>query len=69
VHWNDSLYPHGSKRDRHAPIGQGHIGAEGFRQLLQSQVIRNVPLFLETPRGLDGTHREEIHYVKHLSHE
>ena len=32
VHLNDSVYPFGSRRDRHANIGAGHIGRENFQQ-------------------------------------
>jgi len=66
IHLNDSLYPCGARRDRHAPIGQGCIGAAGFRGLLRSEAIRGVPLILETPKGADGTHAREIELVKSL---
>jgi len=66
IHLNDSVYPHGSRKDRHAPIGQGAIGPQPLRELLQSDSVRGVPLFLETPPEADGTHRNEIQYVKHL---
>lgn len=67
VHLNDSLYPSGSRRDRHAPIGSGYITNSGIQQLLHSEVIRHVPCILETPKGLDGTHYKEINHVKYLS--
>ncbi|MFS0838155.1 deoxyribonuclease IV [Paenibacillus sp. 1P03SA] len=64
VHLNDSLYPHGSGKDRHANIGEGYIGLEGFKSLLASDIVRDIPLVLETGSGPDGTHREEIALVK-----
>lgn len=60
VHLNDSLYPYGLRRDRHAPIGQGHIGAENLRRLLTSEHFRHLAVALETGKGPDGTHRQEI---------
>lgn len=60
VHLNDSLYPYGSRRDRHAPIGQGFIGAENLRKLLLKEPLRHAAVALETEKGPDGTHRKEI---------
>ena len=34
IHANDSKTPLGSRVDRHENIGQGHIGADGFRRIL-----------------------------------
>ncbi len=60
VHLNDSAYPTRSYRDRHANIGRGCIGVQAFKQLFQAAVWEDVPLILETPKGADGTHRQEI---------
>jgi deoxyribonuclease-4 len=49
VHANDSLDVRGSMRDRHAPLGTGHIGAEAFRELLAHPATDGVPFVLETP--------------------
>jgi deoxyribonuclease-4 len=49
-HLNDSEGDLGSNRDRHTLIGEGRIGAEPFRWLLQDPRSRNVPLILETPQ-------------------
>jgi deoxyribonuclease-4 len=51
VHLNDSLKPLGSRRDRHAHIGEGHIGREGFAALLADPRLAAVPMVLETPKG------------------
>jgi deoxyribonuclease-4 len=50
-HLNDSLKPLGSRVDRHAHIGKGLIGKEAFRLLLNDPRFRNVPMYLETPKG------------------
>jgi deoxyribonuclease-4 len=51
VHLNDSLKPLGSRRDRHAHIGEGHIGRPGFAALLTDRRLASVPMVLETPKG------------------
>jgi apurinic endonuclease APN1 len=50
VHLNDSANPLGSNKDRHALIGEGHIGVEPFRALLKDKRSRGIPLVLETPQ-------------------
>jgi deoxyribonuclease-4 len=52
-HLNDSVKPLGSRVDRHAHIGRGMIGKEGFRLLLNDRRFRKVPMYLETPKGIE----------------
>jgi len=49
LHVNDSKVPCGSRRDRHAIIGEGYIGREGFQHLLAQPELRRIPWILETP--------------------
>lgn len=49
-HLNDSAGDLGSNRDRHVLLGEGFIGTEPFRWLLQDRRSRSVPLILETPQ-------------------
>ncbi|MGE5403792.1 MAG: deoxyribonuclease IV [Candidatus Saccharibacteria bacterium] len=49
VHANDSSKDIGSKVDRHAPIGAGFIGTDGFNALLANSFMQNLPFILETP--------------------
>lgn len=49
VHANDSAFPLGRHRDRHANIGEGHIGEQGFAELLAQPALRSLPWVLETP--------------------
>ncbi|NPV26828.1 MAG: deoxyribonuclease IV [Firmicutes bacterium] len=49
VHANDSQGQLGSRVDRHAHIGEGMIGAEGFTRLLHHPLLRKLPFILETP--------------------
>lgn len=49
-HLNDSEGDLGSNRDRHTLIGEGKIGADPFRWLLQDPRSESIPLILETPQ-------------------
>ena len=52
-HLNDSQKPQGSRVDRHAHIGQGCLGLEPFRLLLNDPRFRSRPMVLETPKEND----------------
>jgi len=49
-HLNDSKKPLGSRVDRHEHIGQGHLGIEPFRRLVNDPRFQAVPMLLETPK-------------------
>ncbi len=48
LHVNDSRDPVGSKRDRHAGLGEGSIGLGAFAGLFSAPAIRGVPIVVET---------------------
>jgi len=50
IHFNDSLYPCNSRRDRHAHIGEGMIGEEGMRRILLHPLLDGKTYILETPK-------------------
>ena len=52
-HLNDSIKGLGSRVDRHTHIGQGEIGLDGFRLLLNDPRFDSHPMILETPKGDD----------------
>src|SRR5262245_30557292 len=52
-HLNDSRKPRGSRVDRHAHIGQGCLGLEPFRLLVNDRRFRDRPMVLETPKEND----------------
>ncbi|MDE6500904.1 MAG: deoxyribonuclease IV [Ruminococcus sp.] len=58
VHLNDSLNPCGSHKDRHAKIGEGHIGADALVKFINRPEIKGLPVILETPNDMDGYARE-----------
>lgn len=50
IHTNDSLKPQGSRVDRHAHLGKGHIGLERLRAFVMHPKLAHLPLILETPK-------------------
>lgn len=50
-HLNDSKRELGSRVDRHEHIGEGQLGIEPFRHLMNDSRFRKVPMYLETPKG------------------
>ncbi len=50
-HLNDSKKGLGSRVDRHEHIGEGLLGLEPFRHLLNDPRFHDVPMYLETPKG------------------
>jgi deoxyribonuclease-4 len=55
-HLNDSLGALGSNKDRHTHIGEGEIGLDGFRLLMNDPRFTAHPMTLETPKGDDLEH-------------
>jgi deoxyribonuclease-4 len=54
VHLNDSKKGLGSRVDRHAHIGEGELGLDPFRLLLNDPRLRHLPMVLETEKDPDG---------------
>ena len=50
LHLNDSKKPLGSRVDRHAHIGEGCLGLEPFRRIVNDRRFRGLPMLLETPK-------------------
>ena len=58
LHLNDSQNPLGAHKDRHACIGQGTLGEETFRTVMNHPALAGKPMILETPNELPGYARE-----------
>ena len=58
VHLNDSMNGLGSHKDRHARIGEGHIGLDALVRVVNHPALRDLPFCLETPNDLEGYKRE-----------
>jgi deoxyribonuclease-4 len=64
-HLNDSKNPLGSRVDRHEHIGEGHLGVETFRLILNDDRFRGIPMVLETP-GEDEDFVRNLQLLKKL---
>ena len=58
IHVNDSKNPFASHKDRHEKLGEGALGLEFFKELVNCPKIAGIPMYLETPNELDGYARE-----------
>ena len=58
VHLNDSKNPPGSRKDRHACLGEGSIGLEALGRIVRHPALKHLPFCLETPSDLPGYARE-----------
>lgn len=59
IHLNDSKNPLGAHKDRHAALGEGHIGWDALVRVVEHPALKGLPFYLETPRD-DAGHAEEI---------
>ena len=65
IHLNDSKNPFESHKDRHEKIGEGSIGIEAFKRIINHPLLKELPFYLETPNELDG-YAHEIALLKSL---
>lgn len=67
LHLNDSKQPFGSRKDRHANVGEGEIGREPFARLVHDERWKGVPAVVETPLGDDKEgHRRDLELLRSL---
>ena len=65
LHLNDSQHPEGSKKDRHANLGEGHLGLGVFERLVQDPRWHGRPMILETPMGDNSEgHRRDLELLR-----
>lgn len=60
IHLNDSKNVRGSRKDRHARIGEGEIGFEALAAVTNHPKLRDLPFYLETPNPALEGYAEEI---------
>ena len=68
IHLNDSLTEQGSNRDRHAEFGEGLIGLEGMKRIINHPKLKDLPFEMETPKlkeGIEGA--EFIAWIRKLA--
>lgn len=63
LHLNDSKNDCGAKKDRHELIGKGSIGIDVFKEIVNDERLKKLPLILETPTNEEG-HRVEIELLR-----
>ena len=63
IHINDSMNPCGAHKDRHEKIGEGHIGNDAFRKIVNNPRVQGLPFILETPND-DVGYAKEIEMIK-----
>ncbi len=66
LHLNDSKDEKGSEKDNHEHIGEGNIGEEGFRNVVNSEKLEEIPMVLETPVTDEKGYRENIEKIRGL---
>jgi deoxyribonuclease-4 len=66
VHLNDAAFERGSRRDRHAVVGEGSIGLEGFAAILARPEVRDLSLVVETPAS-GAARRAELERIRSLA--
>lgn len=67
IHANDSQFGFGSRKDRHANIGEGKLGLPFFRRLVTDPRTAGLPMILETKELTETTHRDEIALLRRLA--
>jgi deoxyribonuclease-4 len=65
-HANDSKGGKGSHLDRHANIGEGNIGFDGFRRILNHPKLKTKAFILETPVDEPGDDQKNVNALKSL---
>lgn len=66
VHLNDSMNYLGCHKDRHQKIGEGSIGLEAVKNIINNRHINKLPILLETPNDIDG-YAKEIKLLKSIA--
>ena len=65
LHLNDSKNAFASHKDRHACIGQGSLGIDLFRAIVNHPLLKDKPMILETPNELPG-YQAEISLLREM---
>ncbi|MBR4410671.1 MAG: deoxyribonuclease IV [Firmicutes bacterium] len=64
LHINDSMNPMAAHKDRHAKIGEGHIGTEAMVRIIRHPKLTGLPCILETPQEDLAGYGKEIEMLK-----
>ncbi|GAB7014354.1 deoxyribonuclease IV [Halolamina salina] len=66
IHLNDSKHECGTNKDEHAHIGDGHIGDDGMRRIINHPEWRDQPFVLETPTEDGRSFAWNVEHVREL---
>lgn len=66
VHLNDSKFPMGSRKDRHANLGEGELSEETIKNIITHPKLGDKTFLLETPGGIEN-YKKEIELLKALA--
>jgi len=66
LHCNDAKKPLGSRVDRHEHIGQGRIGLEPFRWMVNDPKLSGLPFIVETPDA-ETMHKVNLETLRGLA--
>ncbi len=66
LHLNDSKTALNSRVDRHWHIGKGEIGINGFREIVNHPLLKNLPGIMETPRTSSKEDLENMRTIRSL---
>lgn len=65
IHLNDSKNPFKSHKDRHEKLGEGSLGLDAFKRIVNHPKLKDLPFYLETPNEVEG-YEKEIAILKSL---
>jgi deoxyribonuclease-4 len=66
MHLNDCLKEYNSRVDRHWHIGEGKIGLDGFKALLNHPAFKDIPKIMETPKQTEEDDPRNMKTVRSL---
>ena len=66
IHLNDSMNEMGSHKDRHQKIGEGNIGLDAMKRIINHPALMDKPFILETPNDEAG-YANEIALLRSIS--
>ena len=67
LHINDAKFGLGEHKDRHAAIGEGRIGLDAFKRIVNHPVLKNLPFCLETPHEKLAEYAAEIALLRGMT--
>ena len=67
LHINDAKFGLGEHKDRHAAIGEGQIGLDAFRRIVNHPALKDLPFCLETPHEKLEEYAAEIALLRGMT--